>query len=454
VRKILLGLLLLPGLLLAAEREILLVTHISDQASGYSSSLYNLSKNAVDALRGYKVSNKRVETKPTDVDQLNVILNQAKDIDLEIFGVVMVDLAKNRKALVTTTFYDVDTGAIVLKNTFTLRYTELKALMAQMEYQLARELKTEVSEIGTVIKKTKGQIYFDLGKNAGVKVGDIYRVFTIGQEILSDTGESYGFLDDQTGVVEVVEVTGIYSIAEIMLGQQGIRQDQFVELAPGSKEDYIGRIVAKHDQRVAINLGTQAGVQEGAYFAVYKELRAVNKDRSFRQMIGKIRITEVDNDIATGEIARSDMYELTKELIEEGAAVEEIPATSKNMMLLGQITPSSDNTLNTMYYLGWQGESNTSSSIFYRVRAGMDKATNMMGSVGMMTAINKSESFYYGVDLIHAGNLGTSLFLGIDIPTPFSRWVKVNTELDYVVGTDMSVSGLGINLNAKFNLDQ
>jgi len=454
VRKILLGLLLLPGLLLAAEREILLVTHISDQASGYSNSLYNLSKNAIDALRGYEVSNKRVDTKPTDVDQLNVILNQARDINLEVFGVVMVDLEKSRKAKVTTTFYDVDTGAIVLKNNFTLRYTEVKALMAQMEYQLARELKTEVSEIGSVIKKTKGQVYFDLGKNAGVKVGDIYRVFTIGQEILTDTGESYGFLDDQTGVVEVVEVTGIYSIAEIMLGQQGIREDHFIEQAPGLKEDYMGRIVAKHDQRVAINLGTQAGVQEGAYFAVYKDLKVVDDNRSFRQMIGKIRITDVDNDVATGVIARSDMYDLTKELIEEGAAVEEIPATSKNMMLVGQITPSTVNTLNNMYYLGWQGESNASSSIFYRIRGGMDKDANIMGSIGMMTAINKSESFYYGVDLVHANNLGTSLFLGIDIPTPFSRWVRVNTELDYVVGTNMSVSGLGINLNAKFNLGQ
>lgn len=454
MRKILLVLLLIPGLLFAAENEILLVTDISDSASGYNGALYNLSKNAIDILRDYKVSNMRVETKPSDVDQLNIILNQAKEVGLKSFAVIKVDLEKRGKAKVSSSFYDVETGSILIKNDFTLRYTEIKALLAQMEYQLERQLKMEVSEIGGVIKKVKGQIYFDLGKNAGVKVGDIYRVYRIGDEILSDDGESYGFLDQQTGVVEVVEVTGIYAIAKIMLGQQTIRDKQFVELAPGKKSDYEGRVVAKHDQRVAINLGTQAGVSEGAYFAVYKELKAVNDGSSFRQMIGKIRITKVESNVSSGEIARSDMYDLTKELIEEGAQVEEVPATSKNMIVLGEILPSAASSAGTMYYLGWQGESSASTSIFYRVRAGMDNAANMMGSIGIMSAIDQSESFYYGVDLIHANNLGTNLFLGIDIPTPFSQWVKLNTELDYIVGTDLSISGLGINLNAKFNVGQ
>jgi len=72
---------------------------------------------------------------------------------------------------------------------------------------------------GKISKVSGDLIYLNVGSNKGVKVGDTFTVYALGEEIVDpDTGESLGAEESETGKVEVIEVKEKYSKARVTSG--------------------------------------------------------------------------------------------------------------------------------------------------------------------------------------------------------------------------------------------
>ncbi len=72
---------------------------------------------------------------------------------------------------------------------------------------------------GKISKVTGDVIFLNIGTNKGVKVGDSFTVYALGEEIVDpDTGESLGAEEAEVGKVEVIEVKEKYSKARVTSG--------------------------------------------------------------------------------------------------------------------------------------------------------------------------------------------------------------------------------------------
>jgi curli biogenesis system outer membrane secretion channel CsgG len=72
---------------------------------------------------------------------------------------------------------------------------------------------------GKISKISGDLVYLNMGDNKGVKVGDTFTVYALGEEIIDpDTGESLGAEETEVGKVEVVEVKAKYSKARVTSG--------------------------------------------------------------------------------------------------------------------------------------------------------------------------------------------------------------------------------------------
>lgn len=72
---------------------------------------------------------------------------------------------------------------------------------------------------GKISKISGDLVYLNMGANKGVKVGDSFTVYALGEEIIDpDTGESLGSEETEVGKVEVVEVKEKYSKARVTSG--------------------------------------------------------------------------------------------------------------------------------------------------------------------------------------------------------------------------------------------
>lgn len=78
----------------------------------------------------------------------------------------------------------------------------------------------EVTLRGRIIKVVKDKFYINCGSSVGTKVGDIFTVYSLGEEIIDPlTGESLGFEMKKAGKIRVIEVQENYSVSVIESGQ-------------------------------------------------------------------------------------------------------------------------------------------------------------------------------------------------------------------------------------------
>lgn len=430
--------------------NLLLVTDISDDLLSYRPDLHLVATNAVNRLDDYTVANIRTETRPNSSSAIAGIIEAAQQANLDALAVVTLYTPKRRQATLTASLYSVTNGELIIQRALEFRYNDITALLAQLEYELPLMLKREFRELGSVVKITQDQIYFDLGRNAGVEVGQKFRVFRRGTEITGRSGESYGFVDQQTGIIEVVEVSSIYAVGDIRLGRPSIRTDDWVERV----DDNIavrGRVISKLDEQVAINLGRKSGVLPGAYFAVYKEVKAIGEDDAFREVIGRIRITESDAQSARGIIARSDHYRLAKALINEGDYLDEVSYLHRHQITLGQTSYGVLGDTQSVWNAGMNIESGFSPDLSFRLRGAY--GAQWFISAGVNNALNHSESFRYGIDFLYgADGLGTYLFADANFPTPLDRYLRLAIETGYLLGGNEAIEGLSVGVTAKLGI--
>ncbi|ATX75370.1 hypothetical protein [Reinekea forsetii] len=442
--------LFLSGTLMAAG-NVLLVTDLSDDNLASRPDLRLIASSAINRLQDYQVSNAKTSVRPDSEAAIEAMLEAASRAKLENLAVVSLYTPKRNRATVTMSLYNVGTGDLTIQRALEFRYKELTALLAQLEYELPLMLKREFRELGSVVKVNSDQIYFDLGKNANVEVGQIFRVFRRGTEIKSGSGESFGFVDDQTGIIEIIEVSAIYSIAKIHLGRPSIRNDDWVELADQSIQTR-GQVLSKLDNKVALNIGRKSGVVPGAYFAVYKDIKVIDANESFREVVGRIRITEAQSNSARGEIARSDHYNLAKALVNENDYIEEISYLHRNQLVLAQTNYGVLGETVSLWNAGINVESGLSTDLAFRLRGAY--GANWYLGLGANSALNNSESFRYGMDLMYgADGFGSYIYTDANIPTVLAKHVIFAIEAGYLLNANATASGLSVGLSMKIGLD-
>jgi len=69
---------------------------------------------------------------------------------------------------------------------------------------------------GKIIKVEGGRAWINLGSSAGVKVGDKFKVVSVGEALVDpDTGAKLGAEEQETGAIEVMEVQDKFAIAKL-----------------------------------------------------------------------------------------------------------------------------------------------------------------------------------------------------------------------------------------------
>lgn len=430
--------------------NMLLVTDLDDEFLSFRPDLRLLSINALNRLQDYEVANAKTSVRPNTSEAIGAMIEAAERADLETLAVITL-YTKRRDATLTASVYSIATKELIIQRALEFRFKEMPSLLAQLEYELPLMLKREFRELGSVVKVTSDLVYFDLGRNADIEAGQIFRVFRRGDEIKSAGGDSFGFVDEQTGIIEVVEVSSIYAIAEIHLGRMSIKYNDWVELTDQTMQ-VRGQVLSKLDNQVAINIGRQAGVVPGAYFAVYKDIKAIDENEAFRETIGRIRITDVSANKARGEIARSDHYRLAKALIGEGDYIDEVSYRHRNQFLLGQTSFGILGDTSSAYNAGINLESGVRTDLSFRLRGAYGSTWFVSG--GVNSALNHSESFRAGLDFVYGTDgFGTYLYTDANIPTPLSRYVLFAIEAGYLLGANETAEGLSVGISAKFGLD-
>jgi hypothetical protein len=353
----------------------------------------------------------------------------------------------------SVSIWDTNSGEKVFN--WTQAYDQLspESLVAKLEYQLPLLLKTSLKEVGHVIQAEKGLVYFDLGAAANVKAGEIFRVFRSGKELINADGEPFGSLEEQTGIIRVLDVQSTYATAKVLLGRLSIEADDYVERTEDQDPaSYRGKIISSLDNKVAISLGKNVGVTEGSYYAVFKDVKDIQDGESFREEVGQIRIVEVDDNFSKGHLSLSNHYDLAKAMMNDGDYVEEIEPTRKDQLSFGIMNTSIlSDASSSIYTFGYQQDSASQIDLVYRAKVGFGDAFLLSG--GVMNSVNHSQNIFYGLDLMYLDGLGANLFLSVDIPTPFAKAMDLNMETGYIMGTDAKYEGVNFNVSIKYPLD-
>lgn len=431
----------------AAPTDVYVYTTIGNEFAAFQTDFRTIMSQSVDELARFTV------VTPKEADPSQPLPDRlAKALAAGVPGVADISLAFGEGlATLTVGVYDTASGQQEFQFSKEYEVEDIKALLAQLEFDTPIQLKARYKELGRVIKKERQMIYFDLGKMAKVKIGDLYQVYREGAEIKNSDGNSFGMLKKQSGVVRVVEVTSMYATAEIVLGRLSIEEEDYVERIQNPREgQFNGQILSVLDDKVAISLGKNVGVEEGAYYAVFRNVQPIKDQQSFREKLGQVRINDVYDDYATGTLALSDSYSLSKVMLKPGDPVEEIDSPRKNLVSVGQLNTNVLSGGGSVSFVGYQLDSETDINMVYRFRVGSgDKG---YASAGLKGSINHSPNFFYGVDVVYFGGTGANLFLSADIPTPVSKNFILNLETGYLLGGEAGSEGLNTSLNVKFPL--
>ncbi len=430
------------------QDNTLLNTRIGTEGRQYGQTFRQVTVQALESFDTFRVSNIHPNLDWNNEAERARMLERARSARLPVTVTAALTFGRGDRASLNLEFLNSGGGEVSLSRSLEFRYESLPGLMAQIEYDLERDLKRQFRQLGQVVQVYGSRVYFDLGRSAGVAPGDIYRVYTQGEELTSRAGGSYGYLNNNTGIVRVLNVTGVYAEAEILLGQRTIRPDHWVEAAPGSPDDYRGEVLATMNDEVAISLGRRTGIEPGAEFAVRKDLNTIDDNDAFQVEVSRIRITEVEDEFSRGVVMRSDHYEVARGLIAPGDEVTEVRRRGGVQLGFNQVHLGLSDTPSMAYTVALKFESPGNQNLFYRLGAGYWDLSYL--SAGIMGAANRSESFFYGIDAVYTDALATNLLASVNIPTPFPDLIRLNTEVGYLISADDSLTGLNVSLGINF----
>ncbi|MDH3325333.1 MAG: hypothetical protein OEM38_01290 [Gammaproteobacteria bacterium] len=436
----------------SANEDILVYTYLNGHHKDHSSDFRTIVRKSLNNLRKFSVS-KNAHGRIPASKPLKKRLQAASKAGIRWVADVKFDTEK-KKGKLTFLIYKTN-GENIFLWTEKYKIRSMKAFLAQMEYSMPFKLKTKFLELGRIIKTDKRLVYFDLGETAGIKIGDTYQVYEEGDEIEDDDGNSYGYLEDTKGIIEVTQVTSVYSIAEIIIGQLSIDTGHWVKKTTQTSRDvFNGKILSVLENKLAINIGKNVGVEEGTYYAVFREIKDINGKESFRQPVGHIKVNEVFEDFSKGELSISDTYELTKYTIKKGDKVEEVESPRKNMWSVNQIMTNvnSDHGARIIYFT-YQRDSLVNVNMVYRLKGGYGNATPF-GAAGVMQSLGHSSHVFYGMDLMYMNDSALNLFISVDVDTPLSKSLKINLESGFILAhSDETYNGLNTSIGIKYAYD-
>ena len=437
--------------LLAADEKIVVYTYLNGHHANQSADFRAITKKSLNSLRKFKVSNStkgRISSKTT----IEKRLSAASKVGIPWVADVAFDSEKKEGKLTFQIFKS--NGENIFHWSEELDIDSVKAFMANLEYNMPIKLKTKFLELGRVIKKEDRIVYFDLGDTAGVKIGDTFRTYELGDEIEDDDGNSYGYLEVPTGIVKVTEIKGMYSIAEVIIGRLSIEADHFIKRTAKADGEFDAKILSVLENQIAINIGKSVGVEEDSYYAVFRDIKQINKKDSFRQPVGHIKINEVFDVYAKGELSVSDTYELTKFTIKKGDSVEEIESPRKNMWSINQVmTNITKDGGSRILHFAYQRDSQVNINMVYRLKGGYENGQIFVAG-GIMHSLNHSSHVYAGLDVLYIGDSALNMFLSVDVDTPLSNNLMINLETGYIIGhTDDIFNGLNTSVGLKYAFD-
>lgn len=436
----------------SADEGIVVYTQIKGHHQDHTPAFRAVVKKSLDDLHRFKVIKGVKGTISTD-QSMEDRIKAAKQESIPWIADVVFDTEKREGKLEFNIYRS--NGENVFRWREELDIDSVKAFMAQMEYKMPLKLKVNFLELGQIIKNDNRLVYFDLGETAGVQKGNIFKVYEEGQEIEDDDGNSYGFLEKTTGIVRVTEVTSVYSIAEIVIGKLSIDSKQWVKRAKEQDiANYQGSIEAVLENYVAVNIGKNVGVEEGAYYAVFRDIKPINDEEAFRQAVGHIKINEVFDDFSKGELSISDTFQLSKYTIKKGDRVEEVESPRKNMWSFHQMmTNVSSEAGARILHFGYQRDSMINVNMVYRFKGGYGNGNPYIAG-GVMHSMGHSAHVFAGMDIVYAGDAALNLYLSVDVDTPVSKNIKINLESGFMVAhSDEKYNGLNTTIGLKYAYD-
>ncbi len=436
----------------AAEESIVVYTYLNGHYKDHSADFRTISRKSLNNLRKFKVTKGpkgRISSKTALKDRLKA----ASKAGIRWIADVKFDTEKKNGELLFLIYRS--NGENIFRWVEKYKIKNMTAFLAQMEYQMPLKLKTKFLELGRIIKTDKRLVYFDLGQTAGVKVGDTYRVYEEGDEIEDDDGNSYGYLEETKGIIEVTDVTSVYSIGEIIIGQLSIDTGQWIKKTTEiTRNSFNGKILAVLENKIAINIGKNVGVEEGSYYAVFREIKDINGKESFRQPVGHIKINEVFDSFSKGELSISDTFNLTKYTIKKGDRVEEVESPRKNMWSINQIMTNVNSEKGTrILNASYQRDSMVNVSMVYRLKAGYGNGSPFFAA-GVMQSLGHSAHVFYGMDLMYIGDTAINMFISVDVATPLSKSLKINLESGFILAHPNEIyNGLNSSIGIKYAYD-
>ena len=436
----------------AANEDIVIYTYLNGHHKDHSADFRTIARKSLNDLRKFQATRGPKGRAPSS-KSLKERLKVAAKAGVRWLADVKFDTEK-KKGELTFLIYRTN-GENIFRWVEKFKIKSMKAFLAQMEYSMPLKLKTKFLELGRIIKTDKRLVYFDLGETAGVKVGDTYRVYEEGDEIEDDDGNSYGYLEDTKGIVEVTEVTSVYSIAEVIIGQLSIDTGHWVKKTRETNESsFDGKILSVLENKIAINIGKNVGVEEGSYYAVFREIKDINGKESFRQPVGHIKVNEVFDNFSKGELSISDTFELTKYTIKKGDRVEEVESPRKNMWSVNQLMTNvnSDQGARILYFT-YQRDSLVNVNMVYRLKGGYGNGTPF-GALGVMQSMGHSSHVFFGLDVMYMDDSAINMFISVDVDTPLSKDLKINLESGFILAhSDETYNGLNTSIGIKYAYD-
>lgn len=446
-------LLLICSNVFAAGESVVIYTDIKGHHSALSADFRAIAKKSLNNLNKFDVISGPKGSISTSKPLEERLAAAAKETVPWVADVTL-DTEKKKAEMIFRIFRS--DGELIYRWAEKYKIKNIKAFLAQLEYNMPIKLKTQFLELGRIIKKDKRLVYFDLGETAGIKINQTYRVYEEGDPLEDDDGNSYGNLEITTGIVKVKEVTAVYSIAEIIVGQLSIDTEQWVKRTTEESDSaFDSKILSVLENNIAINIGTNAGVEEGSYYAVFRDIKTINEKEAFRQSVGHIKINEVFDNFSKGELSISDTYELSKYTITKGDRVEEVDSPRKNMWGLNQMITNvngpSSGKISTVTY---QRDSLINVNTVYRLKAGVGTGSEVYASGGVMQSVGHSDRVFMGMDVLYVGSTALNLFISVDVDTPVSKSFKINLESGFIVSHDNEVfNGLNTSIGVKFAYD-
>jgi len=442
------------GIAWAGPQEVILYTHIQGGKAVYAGQLGEVTRKALDSLQKFQV--KAVHPLPAaNLKDVTTLLDRAAADQIPWVADLRLTFDdKKKRVQMSLDLYESGKRLRNVRIAKTYKARNIKSLMAKMEYELPLALKSHFLELGKVIKKEKRLVYFDLGESAGTRPGMLYKIYREQDEITDDDGNSYGRLERTTGIVRVTRVTGVYATAEILVGALSIRPGDYVKAMPGRQTAYEPRILSVLENQMAINIGKDYGVEEGSYYAVYKDIKPINDEDAFRIPVGFIKIDEVFDDYATGELELSPSYDLARFTIREGDPISEVASPKKDNLALQQaLTNVNGDAGKKLLLLTYTKHSQSNVNIAYRLRGGYSGGSPYLAT-GVMHSLAHSPYFYAGVDFVAVSGMPINLFISADLETPLSRDLKLTMESGYTLGaTNAAYNGINTSIGVRYGFD-